>query len=49
MKPALPQLRSALLTAFDLPATALTNRTDAADRALIDALTSIRLRPDGRI
>ncbi|MEV7189890.1 ATP-binding protein [Kitasatospora sp. NPDC093102] len=37
VKPALPQLRAALLTAFGLPATALTNRTDAADRALIDA------------
>ncbi|MEE1826167.1 ATP-binding protein [Streptomyces sp. BE20] len=37
VKSALPQLRAALLTAFGLPATALTNRTDAADRALIDA------------
>lgn len=37
VKPALPQLRAALLTAFGLPASALTNRTDAADRALIDA------------
>ncbi|MDH6711321.1 type II secretory pathway predicted ATPase ExeA [Kitasatospora sp. MAA19] len=37
VKPALPQLRAALLTAFGLPAGALTNRTDAADRALIDA------------
>ncbi|WBO69545.1 ATP-binding protein [Streptomyces camelliae] len=35
VKPALPQLRAALLTAFGLPATALTNRTDAADRALL--------------
>ncbi|WKX68553.1 hypothetical protein [Streptomyces sp. XD-27] len=33
VKPALPQL----LTAFGLPATALTNRTDAADRALLEA------------
>ncbi|MFJ9777887.1 AAA family ATPase [Kitasatospora sp. NPDC101157] len=40
VKPALPQLRAALLTAFGLPATALTNRTDAADRALIDAFSS---------
>ncbi|MFJ8747465.1 AAA family ATPase [Embleya sp. NPDC127516] len=40
VKPALPQLRAALLTAFGLPATSLTNRTDAADRALLDALTS---------
>lgn len=38
VKPALPQLRAALLTAFGLPATSLTNRTDAADRALLDAL-----------
>ncbi|MET7305190.1 ATP-binding protein [Embleya sp. NPDC005575] len=38
VKPALPQLRAALLTAFGLPATHLTNRTDAADRALLDAL-----------
>lgn len=38
VKPALPQLRAALLTAFGLPATSLTNRTDTADRALIDAL-----------
>ncbi|MEW2173260.1 ATP-binding protein [Streptomyces sp. NPDC007027] len=38
VKPALPQLRAALLTAFGLPATSLTNRTDMADRALIDAL-----------
>ncbi|TGB16101.1 ATP-binding protein [Streptomyces sp. MZ04] len=38
VKPALPQLRAALLTAFGLPATALTNRTDAADRALLQAL-----------
>ncbi|MCX4869686.1 ATP-binding protein [Streptomyces sp. NBC_00825] len=37
VKPALPQLRAALLTAFGLPATALTNRTDAADRALLEA------------
>ncbi|MEV5205709.1 ATP-binding protein [Streptomyces sp. NPDC053720] len=37
VKPALPQLRSALLTAFGLPATSLTNRTDAADRALLKA------------
>ncbi|MEV5599431.1 ATP-binding protein [Streptomyces sp. NPDC052496] len=37
VKPALPQLRAALLTAFGLPATALTNRTDAADRALLQA------------
>ncbi|WP_405021611.1 ATP-binding protein (plasmid) [Kitasatospora sp. NBC_00070] len=40
VKPALPQLRAALLTAFGLPATALTNRTDAADRALIEAFTT---------
>ncbi len=33
VKPALPQLRAALLTVFGLPATVLTNRTDAADRA----------------
>ncbi|MFE3206273.1 hypothetical protein [Embleya sp. NPDC059237] len=38
VKPALPQLRAALLTAFGLPATSLTNRTDAADHALLDAL-----------
>ncbi|MFF7249826.1 AAA family ATPase [Embleya sp. NPDC008237] len=38
VKPALPQLRAALLTAFGLPTTHLTNRTDAADRVLIDAL-----------
>ncbi|WP_406300419.1 ATP-binding protein (plasmid) [Embleya sp. NBC_00888] len=38
VKPALPQLRAALLTAFGLPATHLTNRTDAADRVLVDAL-----------
>ncbi|MFC7310809.1 AAA family ATPase [Streptomyces monticola] len=38
VKPALPQLRAALLTAFGLPVKALTSRTDAADRALIDAL-----------
>ncbi|WP_326813414.1 ATP-binding protein [Streptomyces scopuliridis] len=38
VRPALPQLRSALLTAFGLPATALTNRTDAVDRALFEAL-----------
>ncbi|MFJ2191718.1 AAA family ATPase [Kitasatospora sp. NPDC087861] len=37
VRPALPQLRAALLTAFGLPTGALTNRTDAADRALIDA------------
>ncbi|MFI0980712.1 ATP-binding protein [Streptomyces sp. NPDC021093] len=37
VRPALPQLRAALLTAFGLPATALTNRTDAADRALLEA------------
>ncbi|WP_438296352.1 AAA family ATPase [Streptomyces sp. HUAS TT7] len=37
VKPALPQLRAALLTAFGLPATALTNRTDAADRTLLEA------------
>ncbi|MET8748225.1 AAA family ATPase [Streptomyces sp. NPDC004728] len=37
VKPALPQLRAALLTAFGLPATSLTNRTDAADRALLEA------------
>ncbi|WP_372404117.1 AAA family ATPase [Streptomyces luteireticuli] len=37
VKPALPQLRAVLLTAFGLPATALTNRTDAADRALLEA------------
>ncbi|MFE9361144.1 AAA family ATPase [Streptomyces olivaceoviridis] len=37
VKPALPQLSAALLTAFGLPATALTNRTDAADRALLEA------------
>ncbi|MEV8320869.1 ATP-binding protein [Streptomyces sp. NPDC059900] len=40
VKPALPQLRAALLTAFGLPAQSLTNRTEAADRALIDALKS---------
>ncbi|MBC9715722.1 ATP-binding protein [Streptomyces sp. TRM66268-LWL] len=40
VKPALPQLRAALLTAFSLPAKALTSRTDAADRALIDALAT---------
>ncbi|RAJ29269.1 AAA domain-containing protein [Kitasatospora sp. SolWspMP-SS2h] len=40
VKPALPQLRAALLIAFGLPATALTNRTDAADRVLIDAFTT---------
>ncbi|MFI1524867.1 AAA family ATPase [Kitasatospora cineracea] len=40
VKPALPQLRAALLTAFGLPAGALTNRTDAADCALIDAFRS---------
>ncbi|WP_161359137.1 ATP-binding protein [Streptomyces sp. SID3343] len=38
VKPALPQVRAALLTAFGLPAAHLTNRTDAADRVLIDAL-----------
>ncbi|MGW2184813.1 AAA family ATPase [Streptomyces sp. NPDC001719] len=38
VKPALPQLRAALLTAFGLSAPSLTNRTDAADRALLDAL-----------
>ncbi|MFE3206349.1 AAA family ATPase [Embleya sp. NPDC059237] len=38
VKPALPQLRAALLTAFGLPAAHLTNRTDAADRTLLDAL-----------
>ncbi|GAA3085511.1 hypothetical protein GCM10020000_84980 [Streptomyces olivoverticillatus] len=37
VKPALAQLRAALLTAFGLPATSLTNRTDTADRALFDA------------
>ncbi|MFG2563686.1 hypothetical protein [Streptomyces sp. NPDC048496] len=42
VKPALPQLRAALLTAFGLPVKALTSRTDAADRALIDAL-SVRI------
>jgi hypothetical protein len=40
VKPALPQLRAALLTAFGLPVKALTSRTDAADRALIDALST---------
>lgn len=38
VKPALPQLRSALLTAFDLPAQSLTHRADAADRALVEVL-----------
>ncbi|OEV06175.1 hypothetical protein AN216_00450, partial [Streptomyces oceani] len=38
VKPALPQLRAALLTAFGLSAPSLVNRTEAADRALIDAL-----------
>lgn len=38
VKPALPQLRAALLTAFGLSAPSLANRTEAADRALIDAL-----------
>lgn len=38
MKPALLRLRAALLTAFGLPAAHLTNRTDAADRAILDAL-----------
>ncbi|MET9499729.1 ATP-binding protein [Streptomyces sp. NPDC006552] len=37
VKPALPQLRAALLTAFGLPATALTNRTDAAARTVLQA------------
>ncbi|MFF4355026.1 AAA family ATPase [Streptomyces sp. NPDC001530] len=40
VKPGLPQLRAALLTAFGLPAPSLSNRADAADCALIDALTS---------
>ncbi|MEU9033140.1 ATP-binding protein [Streptomyces sp. NPDC048383] len=39
VKLALPQLRAALLTAFGLPVKALTSRTDAADRALLEALT----------
>lgn len=39
VKPALPQLRAALLAAFSLPVKALTSRTDAADRALLEALT----------
>lgn len=38
VKPALPQLRAALLTAFGLSAPSLTNRADAADRPLLDAL-----------
>lgn len=38
VKPALPQLRAALLTAFGLSAPSLTNRAEAADRALFDAL-----------
>ncbi|WP_189220852.1 MULTISPECIES: ATP-binding protein [Streptomyces] len=38
VKLALPQLRAALLTAFGLPVKALTSRTDAADRALLEAL-----------
>ncbi|NDZ79553.1 hypothetical protein G3I19_13705 [Streptomyces sp. SID10853] len=37
VRPALPQLRAALLTAYGLPATALANRTDATDRALLEA------------
>ncbi|MGA4844388.1 AAA family ATPase [Streptomyces sp. G45] len=37
VKPALPQLRAALLAAFNLPAKALSSRTDAADRALLEA------------
>nr|WP_240929959.1 ATP-binding protein [Streptomyces coryli] len=40
VKPALPQLRATLLAAFGLPIKALTSRTDAADRALIDALAT---------
>lgn len=36
VKPGLPQLRAALLTAFARPVKALASRTDAADRALID-------------
>ncbi|MGW6412964.1 AAA family ATPase [Streptomyces vinaceus] len=39
VKLALPQLRAALLTAFGLPVKALTSRADAADRALLEALT----------
>ncbi|MGW7086578.1 AAA family ATPase [Streptomyces sp. NPDC054871] len=38
VKLALPQLRAALLTAFSLPVKALTSRTDAADRALLEVL-----------
>lgn len=38
VKPALPQLRAALLTAFGLSAPSLVNRTDAANSVLIDAL-----------
>ncbi|MFE5330460.1 hypothetical protein ACFRCG_29145 [Embleya sp. NPDC056575] len=33
VKPALPRLRAVLLTAFGLPATHLTNRTDVAPTA----------------
>ena len=40
VKPALPQLRAALLTVFGLPVKALTSRTDAADHALTDALST---------
>lgn len=40
VKPALPQLRAALLAAFGLPVKALTSRTDAADRALLQALSA---------
>ncbi|WP_233289165.1 ATP-binding protein [Kitasatospora sp. MBT63] len=38
VKPALPQLRAALLSAYGLPVQSLAHRTEAADRALIDAL-----------
>ncbi|MEV6027784.1 ATP-binding protein [Streptomyces sp. NPDC052036] len=40
VKPALPQLRAALLAAFGLPGKALTSRTDAADRVLLEALSA---------
>ncbi|WP_435972216.1 AAA family ATPase [Streptomyces sp. Qhu_M48] len=38
VKPALPQLRAALLTAFGFPAQSLAHRADLADRVLTDAL-----------
>ncbi|RLU80183.1 hypothetical protein CTZ27_35675 [Streptomyces griseocarneus] len=41
VKPALPQLRAALLTSFGLPAASLTNRTDAADRALLQSFQTL--------